>query len=110
MKGKRKQPKKFSPKSIDYDARIFSYREKEEAVSLTTVKGRIRVPMVLGEHQRKSLKGQNPTSATVIKKGKDWYIPIAVEFSAVPIDGNGVMGIDLGINRVLCGGKRTARF
>lgn len=100
LKGKRKQPKKFSPKSIDYDARIFTYQEQSETVSLTTTKGRIRVPMLLGEHQRKSLKGQNPTSATVIKKGKDWYIHIVVEFSSVPIDGDKVMGIDLGINNI----------
>ncbi|MBS0622749.1 MAG: hypothetical protein JSR80_07310 [Verrucomicrobia bacterium] len=29
LKGKRKRPKEFTPKSIDYDARIFSYREEE---------------------------------------------------------------------------------
>lgn len=68
LKGKRKRPKKFVPKSIDYDARIFSYREKDETVSLNTTKGRIRIPMLLGEHQRRALKGQNPTSATVINK------------------------------------------
>lgn len=100
LKGKRKQPKKFSPKSIDYDARIFTYREQDETVSLTTTKGRIRVPLLLGEHQRKSLKGQNPSSATVIKKGKDWYIHIVVEFTPTPVDGNGVMGIDLGVNNI----------
>jgi len=100
LKGKRKQPKKFSPKSIDYDARIFSYRERDETVSLTTTKGRIRTPMILGEHQRKALKGQNPTSATVIKKGKDWYIHIVVEFEKTPTDGDGVMGVDLGINNI----------
>lgn len=100
LKGNRKCPKEFKPKSIDYDARIFSYREKEEAVSLTTTKGRIRVPMILGEYQRKSLKGQQPTSATIIKKGKEWYIHIVVEFEKPPIDGDGVMGIDLGINNI----------
>jgi IS605 OrfB family transposase len=100
LKGKRKRPQKFSPKSIDYDARIFSYRERDETVSLTTTKGRIRTPMILGEHQRSALKGQNPTSATVIKKGKDWYIHIVVEFEKTPIDGDGVMGVDLGINNI----------
>jgi putative transposase len=100
LKGKRKHPKEFKPKSIDYDARIFSYRERDETVSLTTTKGRVRIPMIIGEHQRKSLKGKNPTSATVIKKGKDWYIHIVVEFAPISIDGNGVMGIDLGINNI----------
>ena len=100
LKGKRKQPKQFSPKSIDYDARIFSYRERDETVSLTTTKGRIRTPMMLGEHQRKALKGQNPTSATVINKGGVWYIHIVVEFEVAPISGEGVMGVDLGINNI----------
>ena len=57
LKGKRKAPKKFRPGSIDYDARIFSYQERAETVSMTTIKGRIRVPMLLGEHQHKALTG-----------------------------------------------------
>lgn len=100
LKGKRKAPREFKPKSIDYDARIFSYQERDETVSLTTTRGRIRIPMLLGAHQRKALKGQNPTSATVIKKGRDWYIHIVVEFKTTPIDGDGVMGVDLGINNI----------
>lgn len=100
LKGKRKCPKEFKPKSIDYDARIFSYRERDETVSLTTTKGRIRIPLLLGEHQRKALKGQNPTSATVINKAGVWYIHIVVEFEKIPIDGDGVMGVDLGINNI----------
>jgi IS605 OrfB family transposase len=100
LKGKHKRPKKFSPKSIDYDARIFSYRERDETISLTTTNGRIRMPMILGEHQRNALKRQTPTSATVIKKGKEWYIHIVVEFEKTPIDGEGVMGVDLGINNI----------
>src|SRR3990167_10976685 len=52
LKGKRKSPKEFKPKSIDYDARIFSYKEANESVSLTTTRGRISIPMLLGEHQK----------------------------------------------------------
>lgn len=100
LKGKRKAPKKFSPGSIDYDARIFSYQERDETVSLTTVKGRIRVPMILGEHQRKALTGQNPTSAIVIKKAGVWYIHIVVEHEPSGCEGNGVMGIDLGVTNI----------
>jgi len=100
LKGKRKRPKAFKPNSIDYDARTFSYLEPNETVSLTTTKGRVHIPMILGEHQRKALKGKNPTAATVIKKGKDWYIHIVVEFQSEPVSGDGVMGIDLGINNI----------
>ena len=100
LKGKRKAPKKFCPGSIDYDARIFSYQERDETVSLTTTKGRIRVPMILGEHQCKALAGQEPNSATVIKKAGVWYIHIVVEHEASTCDGDGVMGIDLGVTNI----------
>lgn len=100
LKGSRNRPKIFKPKSIDYDARIFSYRQADESVSLTTIKGRIRIPMILGEHQRKQLIGKSPTCATVINKSGIWYIHIVVDFVAEPFDGDGIMGIDLGINNI----------
>lgn len=100
LKGKRKAPKEFKPKSIDYDARIFSHRQIDETVSLTTIKGRIRIPMILGEHQRKALIGQNPTSATVINKACIWYIHIVVEVASLASPGEEIMGIDLGINNI----------
>ncbi|PIS01968.1 MAG: transposase [Chlamydiae bacterium CG10_big_fil_rev_8_21_14_0_10_42_34] len=98
LKGKRKHPKEFRPKSIDYDARIFSYREG--SVSLTTTKGRLQTPMLLGEYQKKALAGQNPTSATVIKKHKAWYIHIVIEFEGQLKGGEGVLGIDLGLSNI----------
>ena len=100
LQGKRKSPKKFQPKSIDYDARIFSYKEADESVSLTTTRGRISLPMLLGEYQRRALKGQNPTSATVINKAGTWYIHIVVEFAGDSMDGDGIMGVDLGVNNI----------
>lgn len=100
LKGKRKRPKEFKPKSIDYDARIFSYRERDETVSLTTTKGRVRIPMILGERQREFLKGQHLTSATVINKSGVWYIHIVVEVTTDTFSGDGVMGIDLGVNNI----------
>jgi putative transposase len=99
LKGKRKRPKEFKPKSIDYDARIFSY--KETSVSLTTTKGRINIPLLLGEHQRKALKGQSPTSATVTHKAGTWYIHMVVEFEEVQVQlGDNVLGIDLGLHNI----------
>lgn len=107
LKGKRKRPKKFSPKSIDYDARIFFYREAEESVSLTTTRGRIVVPMLLGEFQRKHLKGKSPTSAQVIKKGSDWYIHIQVHHEPSDAPGDEVMGMDCGITNIVATSKGT---
>ncbi len=101
LKGKRKKPNKFSPKSIDYDARIFSYRKQEESVSITTTKGRIVIPLVLGDFQRKRLTGKSPTAATVIKKGNSWYIHIVVECENASPSGDGILGIDCGITNIV---------
>lgn len=100
LKGKRKVPKKFLPKSIDYDARIFAYRPENESVSITTMQGRLQIPLVLGDFQRQALKDQKPTAATVIQKGKVWYIHISIEKEPSPIDGDKIVGIDLGITNI----------
>jgi IS605 OrfB family transposase len=57
--------------------------------------------MLLGEHQKKALFGQNPSSAIVIKKSGVWYIHIVVEHEATPCEGSGIMGVDLGINNIV---------
>jgi predicted transposase len=56
-----KRVAEFRPTSIDYDRRIFDYRPKDETVSLTTLDGRIHVPLVLGGFQRQGLGGKKPT-------------------------------------------------
>jgi IS605 OrfB family transposase len=71
--------KKFRSTSIDYDERIFAYRENEEAVSLSTVNGRVHVPLVLGQYQRDALRGKKPTAAKVVLKDRELYIHIVVE-------------------------------
>ncbi|MGE3953833.1 MAG: RNA-guided endonuclease InsQ/TnpB family protein [Parachlamydiales bacterium] len=101
LQGARQRPRQFQPRSVDYDARIFSFWKEKELVSLTTTQGRIRLLMVLGDFQRRALEGQNPTSATVINKGGVWYIHIVVEFEAQTASGEGVMGVDLGITNIV---------
>lgn len=71
--------KKFKPASIDYDERIFAYRQNEETVSLSTVEGRVHVPLVLGQYQRDALRGKKPTAAKLVLKGREWYIHIVIE-------------------------------
>jgi IS605 OrfB family transposase len=71
--------KKFRPTSIDYDERIFAYRENEEAVSLTTVNRRIHVPLVLGQSQRDALRGKKPTAAKLIYRDREWCIHLVIE-------------------------------
>jgi IS605 OrfB family transposase len=92
----------FKPTSIDYDARVFQFRERDETVSLSTLEGRIHIPLVLGGYQRKALTCKTPTAATVTRRDRNWYIHIVVEDTdAAPVTGGGVMGIDLGIRNIV---------
>lgn len=93
-------PKQFKPTSIDYDARIFAYRHKDESVSVTTTNGRIHVPLILGEYQRKALKDKTPTAATIVKDKKNWFINIVIDETTEASKGTNVLGIDLGINNI----------
>ena len=92
-----KQPKQFRPTSIDYDARIFAYRERDETVSLNVVGGRIHVPLVLGTYQRTALAGKKPTAATVVRNGNSWSIHIVVDEPDAEQRTGPALGVDMGI-------------
>ena len=90
--------KSFKATSADYDARIFSYREKDQTASLTTLVGREVIPMALGNYQIGKLKGHTPTSATLCKHRDGlFYLHIQVkDETPEPINDSGVKGVDLG--------------
>ena len=90
--------KEFRATSVDYDARIFDYREKDQSVSLSTLDGRERIPLVVGDDQIEKLKGKKPTSATLCKrKDGKFYINIQVKEEVAELQtGHRVLGIDLG--------------
>jgi putative transposase len=96
-KRRQRTPKQFRPTSIDYDARIFDYRERDETVSLTTMGGRLHIPLLLGGYQREALRGKKPTAATVVKHGNRWDIHIVVEDPDAEARSGPPMGVDLGI-------------
>ena len=88
----------FKPTSISYDQRIFQYREADEQVSLTLLYGRERILLDIGNYQRNLLKGQKPTSATLVKERSGYYINIQVKSEVPdPIKTDKVIGVDLGI-------------
>jgi IS605 OrfB family transposase len=99
----------FRPTSIDYDQRIFEWREQDEQVSLSTLDGRIRVPLALGEYQRSALAGKRPTCAKVVRERKGWSIHIVVSDEpgkSTPVIG--AIGVDRGIYNVAV--TSTGRF
>jgi IS605 OrfB family transposase len=95
---KNRPVKAFKRDFATYDARIFSFREKDWTVSLTTVEGRERFELAIGRYQRERLAGSNPKSATLVKRKDGSYsIQICVEAEPSPPQRTGrVLGVDLG--------------
>ena len=93
-----KPVRKFLPTSADYDARIFSFREKDWSVSLTLVGGRERFLVDVGSYQKGKLSGFTPTSATLVKHQNGTYsVNIQVKHDAPSSQkSQGVIGVDLG--------------
>ena len=93
-----KPVRKFLPTSANYDARIFSFREKDWSVSLTLVGGRERFLVDVGSYQKGKLSGFSPTSAALVKHQNGTYsVNIQVKNDAPnPQKFQGVIGVDLG--------------
>ncbi len=89
----------FEPTSIDYDQRIFSFREKDWTFSLTLLNSRQRLVSKLGDRQRVMLKGRHPTSATLVKRREGGYflhVQIIDESPALIATAE-TLGVDLGV-------------
>ncbi|WP_230844406.1 RNA-guided endonuclease InsQ/TnpB family protein [Gloeobacter morelensis] len=88
----------FRPTSIRYDARIFTFRERDWTVSLTMLDGRERFSLALGNYQRRLLAGESPRAA-VLSKRQDgtYYVQIVLERAApTPPPCADVLGVDFG--------------
>lgn len=100
---KRKGKKKaqfFKAKSLDLDQRIFSFKERDMTVSVSTYAGRMKgIKLSIGNYQRGLLKGQKPASATLIyqKSRKDFYINFVLQTPIETPFGSNPIGIDRGI-------------
>lgn len=97
-KHKGKPVRTFKPTSVDYDARIFAFREKDLTVSLTLIGGREHIPMQLGNYQVGKLKGRKPTAAQLCKhRDGQYYIHIQLKDEMPePMQSKHVIGVDFG--------------
>ena len=102
LKVKAKVHSTFVPTSVDYDQRIFSFREWDWTFSLTLLHSRERLETVLGARQRQRLKGQTPTSATLVKRRDGtFFLHVQLDGTAPsPQPSLGTLGVDLGRRRV----------
>ena len=90
--------RQFRPTSILLDARTFRYEEENQVVGITLVTGRKKFNLSIGNYQRGLLKGQSPTSATLVKrKNGNYYIQICVNIPTQPMGKTPkTVGVDLG--------------
>lgn len=97
-KYKGKPVKGFAPTSATYDARTFSFREKDWTVSLTMLGKRERFKLAIGNYQRGLLKEQTPKTATLMKRNDgSYYLNIQLEsIPELPQETDKVLGCDLG--------------
>ena len=95
---KKRNVRKFSPTSVSYDARIFSFNEFNYTVSIKLIRSRAKFELDIGNYQRGILKGQEPKSATLVKRRSgDYYIHINLEHETPDkINAKQVLGVDLG--------------
>ena len=87
----------FDRGGVHFDRR--TYTLKGEAVSLNALQGRIRVPMILADHQRQILQKGAPKEADlVIRKGR-WFFNLVVEVAeSRPVAVGPALGVDVGEN------------
>ena len=82
--------------SIVYDQRILSFKGMD-TVSVSTVHGRIRIPITIGKYGEipfERIRGQ----CDLVRKNKLFYLMVAVETPEEPIiNPENIMGVDMGI-------------
>jgi putative transposase len=87
----------FSRARVHFDHR--TYTLKDEAVSLNTLKGRLRVPMILGNHQRDLLRSGRAKEAELVLRRRRWFFNLVVESDDCEGVASGPdMGVDVGEN------------
>ena len=88
---------KFKPNgAVIYDQRVMRFIGME-AVSLTTMSGRIKVPIQMGAYQHRQFSRGKGQADLVLRNGT-FYLLISIETPvAPPIDTDRFVGVDLGI-------------
>jgi putative transposase len=88
---------RFNCASVHFDHR--TYTLKAETVSLSTLRGRIRVPMILGDQQRQLLECGLPKEAELVCSRGHWFFNLVLEAADPESVASGpVMGVDVGEN------------
>jgi putative transposase len=100
--GKKRPPKAFRPASLDLDRDLIRFIAWNETVSIATLAGRQKIKLQLGNYQRHLLKGQKLTAGTLAynPKQKTFHLHFVIEVEEPTPNPQGMLGVDLGINRI----------
>jgi IS605 OrfB family transposase len=87
----------FKRASVHFDHR--TYTLMDQAVSLNTLQGRMRVPMILGDQQRQILAAGIAKEAELLCRHGTWFFNLVVESAdAESVMSGPLMGVDVGEN------------
>jgi putative transposase len=86
--------------SIAYDDRILSWRLHDQTVSIWTVSGRLRIPLVCGERQLELLQRRQGESDLGLHKGMFFLSATCEVDEPKPIEVEGALGVDLGVTNI----------
>ena len=97
----RKAKRAFRPLgSAAYDQRILSYSVEASTVSIRALEGRLKIPFVCGEHQRKMLANRKGETDLAFVRGKWYAMANCSTADPAPAAPRGFLGVDLGVAQI----------
>jgi IS605 OrfB family transposase len=97
---KTKKPSFREYATIPYDQRMLSFKRLDE-VSLLTLSGRIRVPLVMGDYQRERLVAAKGQCDLVRRRDGKWFLLVTVDQSEMTSpQTTEFLGVDLGVTHL----------
>lgn len=82
--------------SIAYDDRIISFKQND-IVSIWTVKGRLNIPFVMGDYQRKLFEHRKGEVDLIYRKGQFFLNCVCDVLEDSPLIPDDIIGVDFGI-------------
>ena len=94
------QPSFRPTAGVPYDQRLYSFKGIDR-VSLLTLEGRVRVPMLMGNYQREQFGYAKGQADLVLRKDGRWFLLVSVDVpDGTPIPTTDFVGVDLGVTNL----------
>ena len=95
------KPVSFRPlAAMPYDRHLLRFWDLN-TVSLSTLQGRVKMPMVMGDYQAEQFGNVKLFAELVRRKDGKWFLMATVEFADLPpVDPDDFLGVDLGVENL----------